>query len=309
MKQHFGEKVVKLALDGGFTCPNRDGTFGTGGCIFCSAEGSGELASQISETTGKDPRSSRVTPNSISAALSEQIGLRREKWPNVRSFIAYFQNHTNTYAPVLELREKFEAALKVPGIVGLAIATRPDCLPDDVLDLLSELNEKTFLWVELGLQTIHGDHINRCYDLPVYDEAVRKLTERGIRIVTHLILGLPGETKEDMMQSVRYVCGDPVFGLKLHLLNIVKGSPMETMYPGYTPFGSLEEYVQLVTDMLLIIPPEITIHRLTADVLRRMLIAPEWSYKKRTILNGIAHELKIRGAYQGQSVSDIRPSL
>jgi hypothetical protein len=291
MKQHFGTKVVKLALDGGFTCPNRDGTCGTGGCIFCSSEGSGELASQI-------------TTEGITSAIQEQIELRKEKWPDATHFIAYFQNHTNTYAPATELRKKFEAALSVPGIIGLAIATRPDCLQDDVLDLLSELNEKTFLWVELGLQTIHGDNINRGYALPVYDEAVHKLTGRGIRIVTHLILGLPGEggipeTEQMMKESVQHVCRQGIFGLKLHLLNIVKGAPMEKMYPGYTPFDSIEEYVSLVCDLLEIIPPEITIHRLTGDVPRKLLISPEWSYKKRTILNGIAHELKVRGSTQG----------
>ena len=331
MKQQFGTKVVKLALDGGFSCPNRDGTCGTGGCIFCSSEGSGELASAISKTDAvacDDYGITNVTHSAVSSAIREQIELRKEKWPGADHFIAYFQNHTNTYAPADELREKFSEALSQPGIMGLAIATRPDCLPDDVLDLLSELNEKTFLWVELGLQTIHGDNINRGYPLPVYDEAVRKLTERNIRIVTHLILGLPGETKQDMEESVRYVCRPTgntkakgsasgsvenaarnqdtrhIFGLKLHLLNVVKGAPMEKLYPGYTPFGSPEEYIGLVCDLLEIIPPDITIHRLTGDVPRKLLIAPEWSYKKRTILNGIARELRIRGSHQGCRISD-----
>lgn len=318
LKQNFGEKVVKLALDGGFTCPNRDGTCGTGGCIFCSSEGSGELASSVDDAgksfapSDKESAADLSGSEGLRSALAEQIHLRKEKWPKVRSFIAYFQNHTNTYAPVDELREKFQAAIKQPGITGLAIATRPDCLPDDVLDLLSELNEKTFLWVELGLQTIHGDNINRGYDLPVYDTAVKNLTDRGIRVVTHLILGLPGESKKDIADSVRYVCQpmDPadiegnsypkhIFGLKLHLLNVVKGAPMEAMYPGYTPFASPEEYISLVCDLLEIIPEDITIHRLTGDVPRKLLVAPEWSYKKRTILNGIAHELKSRGSYQG----------
>ena len=305
MKQHFGTKVVKLALDGGFTCPNRDGTCGTGGCIFCSSAGSGELASAIT----------RSDAAAVSSAIREQIELRKEKWPDVTHFIAYFQNHTNTYAPVKDLREKFESALEQPGIEGLAIATRPDCLPDDVIDLLSELNEKTFLWVELGLQTIHGDNINRGYALPVYDEAVRKLAERNIRVVTHLILGLPGETKADMTESVRYICrpircnpgnssSKYIFGLKLHLLNVVKGAPMEKLCPGYTPFGSPEEYIGLVCDLLEIIPPDITIHRLTGDVPRKLLIAPEWSYKKRTILNGIARELRMRGSHQGCRIID-----
>lgn len=290
LKQRFGRKVVKLSLDGGFTCPNRDGTCGTGGCIFCSSEGSGELASSIGMTT--------------ESAIKEQIELRREKWPDVSSFIAYFQNHTNTYAPVSELEEKFRSALSADGIMGLAIATRPDCLGEDVLDLLDRLNKETFLWVELGLQTIHGDRINRGYDLSVYDKAVSDLHARGIRTVTHLILGLPGESKDDMANSVEYICrpltgGDHIFGLKLHLLNVVKGAPLEKMYPGYTPFETPEEYIELVCDLLEIIPEDITIHRLTGDVPRKLLVSPGWSYKKRTILNGIARELKLRGSFQG----------
>ena len=291
LKQHFGTKVIKLALDGGFTCPNRDGTCGTGGCIFCSEEGSGELASDAIIDMQK--------------AITDQIELRAEKWPKATHFIAYFQSHTNTYAPVSELRTKYEAALHAldndpdKSIVGLAIATRPDCLDDDVLELLKDLNEQTFLWVELGLQTIHGDHINRGYELDVYDDAIKKLLALGIRVVTHLILGLPGESKEQMRESVKYVTNQSIFGLKLHLLNVVKGSPMEVMYPGYTPFDSPEEYIDLVCDLLEIIPRDITIHRLTGDMPRKLLIAPEWSYKKRTILNGIAHELRMRGSHQG----------
>ena len=322
LKQRFGHKVVKLSLDGGFTCPNRDGTCGTGGCIFCSSEGSGELASPIG-----------MTPDGMmtESAIREQIELRREKWPDVSSFIAYFQNHTNTYAPVSELEKKFSSALSSEGIIGLAIATRPDCLGEDVLDLLERLSKETFLWVELGLQTIHGDRINRGYDLSVYDKAVSDLHARGIRTVTHLILGLPGETTKDMTESVKYVTqslsenllndtpeneglSSHIFGLKLHLLNVVKGAPMETLFPGYTPFDTPEDYIDLVCDLLEIIPEDITIHRLTGDVPRKLLISPWWSYKKRTILNGIARELKRRGSTQGcrshvQSDSIIRPSL
>ena len=286
LENHFGDKVVKLSLDGGFTCPNRDGTKGNGGCIFCSPDGSGELASDI----------------------ESQIELLNGKWPKVHKYIAYFQSHTNTYAPPEVLDLKYSRALDyhVAGseIVGLAVATRPDCLSEPVLDLLSEYNKKTFLWVELGLQTIHKDNINRCYDLSEYDAAVSRLTERGIRVVSHLILGLPGETKDDMKKSVEYVCrpvceNAHIFGIKLHLLNVVKGSAMETMYPDYVPFGSINEYVSLACDMLEIIPYDVTVHRLTGDVPRSMLVSPEWSYKKRTILNGIAHEMKIRNSTQG----------
>lgn len=281
LKNRFGEKVIKLSLDGGFTCPNRDGTKGTGGCIFCSPDGSGELASDI-------PR---------------QMELLQKKWPGVSKYIAYFQSHTSTYAPVDVLEAKFTEALRQPDIVGLAIATRPDCLSEDVLDLLECLNRETFLWVELGLQTVHEDRFNRCYDLSCYDTAVQNLHARGIKIVTHLILGLPGEDSSDMISSVKYVCTQPIFGIKLHLMNVIKGSPMETLYPGYTPFSSPEEYIRLVCDILEIIPPQVTIHRLTGDVPRPLLIAPVWSYKKRTILNGIVHEMKRRGSYQGCSLS------
>lgn len=281
LKKRFGEKVVKLSLDGGFTCPNRDGSKGTGGCIFCSPDGSGELAGTI----------------------PQQMDLLHEKWPEVRKYIAYFQSHTSTYAPADRLEHLYRSALSydLPDaeIVGLAVATRPDCLPENVMDLLKRLSEETFLWVELGLQTIHGDRINRCCPLTDYDEACRKLSEAGIPFVTHLILGLPGETKEDMEESVRYAVSSGAFGLKLHLLNVVKGSSMEKLYPGYESFSSPDEYISLVCDLLEIIPENVTIHRLTGDVPRKLLISPEWSFRKRTILNGIEHEMKKRGSFQG----------
>ncbi len=279
LKNVFGQKTVKLSIDGGFTCPNRDGTKGTGGCLFCSEGGGGDFASTI----------------------EDQIRLLSEKWPDAK-YLAYFQNHTNTYAPTEVLREKYEAALRHPLISGIAIATRPDCLPDEVLDLLSEINEHHFLWVELGLQTIHqstADLINRCYGLPVFDAAIKALRDRGIRVVVHLILGLPGETRQDMIDSVKYVCQSGAWGLKLHLLNVVKGSPMEADYRDYNAFPSLESYVDLVCDLLEIIPPEVVIHRMTGDAPRKILITPQWSYRKRTILNGIYAELRRRGSRQG----------
>lgn len=279
LKKELGEKTIKLAIDGGFTCPNRDGTKGTGGCIFCSSDGSGDFASNI----------------------ESQIKLLSSKWPKAK-YLAYFQNHTNTYAPVEVLRNKFYDALNNPKISGIVIATRPDCLNDDVLDLLKEINDNHFMWVELGLQTIHektSTLINRCYPLEVYDSAIEKLSSRGIKTVTHLILGLPGETRDDMFESVRYVANSGTWGLKLHLLNVVKGSQMEKLYPQYKSFDSIDEYVNLVCDLLEIIPKEIVIHRLTADAPRSILISPEWSFKKRTILNGINSELRRRKTYQG----------
>lgn len=280
LKEIFNTKIAKLSLPGGTTCPNRDGTKGTGGCIFCSESGSGDMAGDI----------------------NDQIALLSDKWPNVHKYLAYFQSYTSTYAPAEVLRKRFYEVLDRDDVVGIAVATRPDCLDDDILELLDEINRTHFIWVELGLQTIRDDtaeRINRCYDLKVYDKAVKDLNGLGIRYVTHIILGLPGETKNDMKDSLRYVCSDPVFGIKLHMLNTVKGSAMEKLYPGYTSFESIDEYIDLVCDLLEITPPDVTIHRLTGDVPRPLLIAPEWSYKKRTILNGIQREMKKRGSFQG----------
>ena len=279
----FGEKTIKLAIDGGFTCPNRDGSKGIGGCLFCSDTGSGEFSSNI----------------------EDQISLFSSKWPRAK-YLGYFQNHTNTYAPVNELREKYYCILNNEKIEGLVIGTRPDCLSDEVLDLLSEINEKHFLWVELGLQTIHdrtAKLINRCYDLSTFDDAMDKLSKRGIKTVVHLILGLPGESEMDMLSSVEYVANKPnLFGMKLHLLNVVKGSQMEKEYPDYVPFKSIEEYVNLVVKCLEIIPPDVTIHRLTGDAPRQILISPVWSFNKRTILNGINDRLNLLDTYQGKKV-------
>lgn len=287
LKKKFNHKIVKLSLDGGFTCPNRDGSKGTGGCLFCSSSGSGDMADGSGD---------------IRADLDNQIKLLSGKWPDAK-YIAYFQSHTNTYAPVSELRRKFYEALEHPDVVGIAIATRPDCLPDDVLDLLEELNNKTFMWLELGLQTTHEktmNDMNLCYHLSDYDEAMKKLNKRNIPVVTHLILGLPGETKEMMLESVKYVCNYDLFGLKLHMFNLVKGSTMETTHPDYVSFESIEEYINLVIEAVELVPPKTTLHRISGDAPRSTLIHPQWSYKKRTILNGIHKEMKIRNTWQGK---------
>lgn len=293
LKSEFGRKTVKLSIDAGFTCPNRDGSKGYGGCAFCSGGGSGELAASM---TGDSA--------SVSASITEQIGRLSEKWPDA-CYLAYFQSFTNTYAPVDVLRERFYAALDDTRISGIAIATRPDCLGNDVLDLLEEINRSHFMWVELGLQSIHDSTLkamNTCYTVSDYDRAAAALAERGIRVVTHLILGLPGETQEMMLQSLKHVCSRQVFGIKLHLMNIIKTSPLYETMPDYVPFGSIEEYVDLVVRCLEIIPPEVTIHRLTGDVPRKLLVSPEWSYKKRTILNAINRELALRGTFQGSAL-------
>lgn len=284
LKGVFGKKTVKLSIDGGFTCPNRDGTKGTGGCLFCSSQGSGEMASNI----------------------DDQIKLLEDKWPNAK-YLAYFQNHTNTYAPVEELREKYYTALNHPKVSGIAISTRPDCLSNEALDLLEEINNNHFCWVELGLQTIHektAKEMNLCYTTDDYDRAISELNKRGIKTVVHLILGLPGETKDMMKESLSYVCNSGAWGLKLHLLNLVKGSPMALKYPDYCSFESIDEYVNLVCDLIELTPPDIVIHRLTGDAPRKILINPPWSYKKRTILNGINKELARRDSYQGKYAAE-----
>ena len=281
LKENFGKKTIKLAIDGGFTCPNRDGSKGYGGCTFCSDSGSGEFASNV----------------------DDQIRLLSDKWPNAK-YLGYFQNHTNTYAPVSELREKYYAILENPKIEGLVIGTRPDCLDDDVLDLLEEINKTHSLWLEIGLQTMHdktASEFNRCYDLATFEKAAKNLTKRNIKFVVHLILGLPGETEEMMLESVKYVATIPnLFGMKLHLLNIVKGSVMEQTHGDYQPFNSIDDYVDLVVRCLEIIPPTVTIHRLTGDAPRPILISPPWSFNKRTILNRIDQELNLRGTWQGK---------
>lgn len=289
LKNRFGFKVIKLSLDAGFTCPNRDGTKGTGGCIFCSSEGSGDFASDI----------------------PGQIKLLSKKWPSGK-YIAYFQSHTNTYAPVEVLREAYEQALTYPDVIGIAIATRPDCLSPEILTLLSELNQKTFLWVELGLQTIHEDTarlINRCYPLSDFDSAMNALSSLKIRTVVHLILGLPGESREDMFESVRYVCEKDIFGMKLHLMNVLKDTKLAELFPDRIHIPEKEEYINLVVDILEIIPQHITIHRVTADAPRHLLIAPEWGYEKRSILNGIQKEFRQRGSFQGKQLTDKSNSI
>ncbi len=281
LKDEFGTKTIKLGIDGGFTCPNRDGTKGFGGCTFCSDTGSGEFSSNV----------------------DDQIRLMSDKWPKA-AYLAYFQNHTNTYAPVDELRRKYFAVLEDPRIKGLVIGTRPDCLSDEVLDLLSEINETHFMWVELGLQTIHEDtakNINRCYSLDVFDKAMESLRARGIKTVVHLILGLPGESRDMMLESVRYVANKPeLFGMKLHLMNLVKGSALAGTDPDYVSFPDIETYVNLVVDCLEIIPETVTIHRLTGDAPREILISPVWSFNKRTILNSINDRLNLLDTWQGK---------
>ncbi|MBS4208602.1 TIGR01212 family radical SAM protein [Bacillus sp. FJAT-50079] len=289
LRNHFGHKVFKIALDGGFDCPNRDGTVAYGGCTFCSAAGSGDFAG--------DRADDLITQfDTIKAKM-------HQKWKDGK-YIAYFQAYTNTHAPVEELREKYETVLQQEGVVGLSIATRPDCLPDDVVDYLAELNERTYLWVELGLQTVHERTallINRAHDFPSYVEGVNKLRKHGIRVCTHIINGLPLETNQMMMETAREVAKLDVQGIKIHLLHLLKGTPMVKQYEkGMLEFLSLDEYVQLVCDQLEVLPQEMIIHRITGDGPIDLMVGPMWSVNKWQVMNAIDAEMKRRDSWQGK---------
>jgi len=285
----FGHKVFKVALDGGFDCPNRDGTVAHGGCTFCSAAGSGDFAGNRAEDL--------VTQfNKIKSKM-------HEKWKDGK-YMAYFQAYTNTHAPVDVLREKFESVLNQEGVVGLSIATRPDCLPDDVVQYLAELNERTYLWVELGLQTVHektATLINRAHDFQTYVEGVNKLRKRNIRICSHIINGLPMETNEMMMETAKSVSELDVQGIKIHLLHLLKGTPMVKQYEkGMLEFLTFDQYISLVCDQLEILPPEMIIHRITGDGPIELMVGPMWSVNKWEVLNKIDAELKNRNSWQGK---------
>lgn len=289
LKGEFGFKVFKVALDAGFDCPNRDGTVAFGGCTFCSVAGSGDFAGDRAK--------------SIDIQFAEIRDKMHQKWREGQ-YIAYFQAYTNTHAPLPVLKEKFEAALAQPGVVGLSIGTRPDCLPDDVVDYLAELNERTYLWVELGLQTVHektAKLVNRAHDYATYIEGVEKLRKHGIRVCTHIINGLPLEDREMMMETAREVAKLDVQGIKIHLLHLLKGTPMVKQYEkGMLKFLTMEEYISLVVDQLEILPPSMIVHRITGDGPLDLMIGPMWSASKWDVLNGIDKELKRRDSYQGK---------
>ena len=281
LRNTFGDKVYKLSLDGGFTCPNRDGTIDTRGCIFCSKGGSGDFA------------------ESSLLSITEQIEQGKKRVENkIKSgkYIAYFQAFTNTYAPVEILRKKFFEAIRHKDIVALSIATRPDCLDDNILSLLDELNKIKPVFVELGLQTIHkksAEYIRRGYPLSVYDEAVKKLKAIGINIVVHVILGLPNESKTNMLETVSYVCKSGIDGIKLQLLHILKNTDLaDEYYRGNVKTLELDEYIDIIKACVEIIPSDIVIHRLTGDGAKKDLIAPLWSADKKNVLNKINKALQ-----------------
>lgn len=283
LRQRFGCKVYKLALDGGMTCPNRDGTLGSRGCIFCSgsgefAEGGGDIADQLRRAK---------------ARVAAKAG------PEAK-YIAYFQSFTNTYGPLPYLEAIFRQAMAPEDVAALSIATRPDCLPPAVVELLQTLSREKPVWVELGLQTIHLEtarYIRRGYDLAVYDDAVRRLKSAGLEVITHVILGLPGETRADMVETARYVGRAGGDGIKLQLLHVLEGTDLARDYrAGRVPVLSLEEYISILEDCLAVLPPDMVIHRLTGDGAKRDLLAPLWSGDKKRVLNAI------RTAFQRDNV-------
>ena len=291
LKRQFGQKIYKVSLDGGMSCPNRDGTVGTGGCTFCSQGGSGEFAVR---RTGYPDVWEQI----------EQAKTRvHRKISGEGKYIAYFQSYTNTYAPVDYLRTLFERAITHPDIVALSVGTRPDCLGDEVVALLKELNRQKPVWVELGLQTIHektAERIHRGYRLEVFEDAYRRLKEAGLTVVVHVILGLPGEMKEEMLETVDYLGKIPVDGIKLQLLHILKGSQMATEYEK-NPFSlmELEEYLDLILTCVARLPQSVVIHRLSGDGAKALLIGPAWSANKKLVLNRMMQKFRENGIFQG----------
>ncbi|MDU6480422.1 MAG: TIGR01212 family radical SAM protein [Paeniclostridium sordellii] len=288
LRSNFGEKVFKVSINAGFSCPNIDGTITYGGCTYCSKEGSGDFAGN---------------PNDNLIKQFEDIKqMMHKKWHSAK-YIGYFQAFTNTHAPVNILKEKYETILNLEDVIGLSISTRPDCLPDDVVEYLAKLNKKTNLWVELGLQTIHDKTskvINRGHDYDTFLEGVEKLKKHNIKTVVHIINGLPGEDYNMMMETAKAVSELSVHGIKIHLLHVLKNTPMEKMLEKEM-FTLMEkdEYVNLVCDQLEILPPEMVVHRLTGDGKRDEMVGPMWSLKKWEVLNAIDDTMKKRNSYQG----------
>ncbi|HPF43376.1 MAG TPA: TIGR01212 family radical SAM protein [Syntrophomonadaceae bacterium] len=289
LRKVFGTKVFKIPLDAGFTCPNRDGKLSDKGCLFCSPRGSGDFAGDRKED--------------LKQQFDNLKAVMHKKWHQGK-YIAYFQAFTNTYGDVEYLRKVYELALNQPEVVGLAIATRPDCLPEEVLDLLAEFNKKTYLWVELGLQTIHKQtarSMNLQYDYEKFRQSLQNLRKREIQTVAHIILGLPGETHEMMRVTGETVAELPIQGLKIHLLHLMKNTPLAQIYKDKPfPYLTQHEYIDLVADILEKIPPDVVIHRLTGDSPRSTLIGPEWSLNKWEVLNSIDDRLVQRNTWQGR---------
>ena len=301
MKSRFGQKVYKIALDGHMTCPNRDGTLGTRGCIFCSEGGSGDFAVSLNLKTDC---SAQNEASLIATAVHEQIEeaisrVKRKMGSAPDAYIAYFQSYTNTYAPLSYLEALFTAAIRHPKIVALSIGTRPD----EVLDLCARVNREKPVWLELGLQTIHEDtavFIRRGYPLSTFTDALSRLRARKLDTIVHVILGLPGEDREKMLETVRYLAKQDIQGIKLQLLHVLKDTDLATVYEQHPfPVMTMEEYLDLVIDCVSLLPPELVIHRITGDGPKALLIAPLWSANKRLVLNSLTRRFKERGVTQG----------
>lgn len=293
-KHKFNSKVFKVSLNAGFSCPNIDGTVGYNGCIYCSKIGSGEYAGDVNDDLIKQFKTVK------------EIMLK--KWPNSK-YIGYFQAHTNTYAPVNILKEKYESILNLDNVVGLSIATRPDAISDECLNYLEELNKKTYLTIELGLQTIHettSKLINRCHTLECFENMVNKLRSKNINVVVHIINGLPYESKDMMLETVKYLNKLDIQGIKIHMLHILKDTPLAIQYRK-KPFHILskEEYIDIVCDQLELLRPEIVINRITGDPKVEDLIEPNWLIKKFGVLNEIDKELVKRDSYQGKKAKEL----
>lgn len=293
-KHKFNSKVFKVSLNAGFTCPNKDGKVGYGGCIYCSKTGSGEY--------GGDIKKDLVTQ------FNEVKEIMLKKWPKSK-YIGYFQANTNTYAPVNILKEKYETILKLPNVVGLNIATRPDSIDNECLDYLEELSKRTYLTIELGLQTIHEETsklINRCHDLKCFENMVNELRKRNINVVVHIINGLPYETKDMMIDTVKYLSKLDIQGIKIHMLSILKGTKLEELYKKEKfKLISRDEYIDIVCDQLEYLKEDIVINRITGDPKVSDLIEPYWLIRKTTILNDIDKEMKRRNTYQGSKYNEI----
>ena len=296
-REIFGEKIFKVPIDAGFDCPNRDGTVAYGGCTFCTVSGSGDAI---------------VAPDApIRDQFYKEIDFMHRKWPEVKKYLVYFQNFTNTHDTVDVIRERYEQAINEPGVVGINIGTRPDCLPDETIAYIAELSERMHVTVELGLQTTYDETskiINRAHTYDLYVKTVKRLRELApkVEIVSHLINGLPGETHEMMVENVRRcVTDNEIDGIKLHLLHLMTSTKMQRDYhEGRLKLLSMDEYVNIICDQLEIIPKNIVIHRITGDAPRDMLIGPMWSLKKWEVLNAIDKEMERRGSYQGCKVEE-----
>ncbi len=305
LKQKFGRKIYKLSLNGGMTCPNRDGTIDTRGCIFCSMGGSGDFsASSLLSITDQIKEAKKLVDGKLNKDASIKTSHKStvdEKLGNGQ-YIAYFQAYTNTYGDLDTLRSLFTEAINNPDIVALSIATRPDCLGQDVISLLRKLNDIKPVWIELGLQTCHEStaaFIRRGYPLKVFENAVKQLQENGLTIIVHVIIGLPGESVTDMLETVRYVSAFPIQGIKLQLLHILKNTDLSKYA---FPVLTLEEYIDIIIKCLEILPKNIVIHRITGDGPKKLLLAPLWSSNKKLVLNRINQELKSRDTWQGKKI-------